>query len=121
MERSFTSPFFPFLRAKRSKRNGQSDAILHQDIRLSFDTQRVQKAKSLEPVEAILCNASYTQEMSFQPTVRVQLRQVNSEFSQGATLANHIGKMDFRKSQALMFFSISGMGLMIGILISFIL
>ena len=121
MERSFTSPFFPFLRAKRSKRNGQSDAILHQDIRLSLDTQRVQKAVALEPVEQIFFNATNNQEMSFQPTVPVQLRQVNSEFSQGATLANHIGQMDFRKSQALMLFSISAMGLMIGILISFIL
>jgi hypothetical protein len=43
------------------------------------------------------------------------------ELSQGDTLANRIGRMDFRKTQALMLFSISAMGLMIGLLISFIL
>jgi len=122
MERSVTSaniPFFP-----RQKTNGSSSknsAAAYQDIRLSFDTQRVQRAKAPEPVESILLNATYTQELSFQPTVPVGVKPIDPEIHLGNTLANRIGRMDYRKSQALMLFSISAMGLMIGILISFML
>lgn len=119
MERSATSPHLLFMKAKSGKSSSKNFAAA--DIRLSFDTQRVQRAKSPEPVESILLNATYTQELSFQPTVPVRTPTVQPEIHFGDTLANRIGQMDFRKSQALMLFSISAMGLMIGILISFIL
>ncbi len=122
MERSISSPPIPLLlKAPRGSNPASNSAANYQDIRLSFDTQRVQKAKSPEPVEAILLNASYTEELSFQPTVPVRMQSTPPGLQQGDTLANRIGQMDFRKSQALMLFSISAMGLMIGILISFIL
>lgn len=119
MERSVTSPHFLFMKAKGAKRSTKTSAAT--DIRLSFDTQRIQRAKTPEPVESILLNASYTEELSFQPTVPVRTPFVEPQIHLGDTLANRIGQMDFRKSQALMLFSISTMGLMIGILISFIL
>ena len=122
MERSVPSPHMPlFLKPKGARSSFKNYAAAHQDIRLSFDTQRVQRAKSPEPVESILLNATYTQELSFQPIVPVRLKPIEPEIQLGDTLANRIGQMDFRKSQALMLFSISAMGLMIGILISFIL
>lgn len=119
MERSATSPHLLFMKAKGAKRSSKD--IAASDIRLSFDTHRIQRAKSPEPVESILLNATYTQELSFQRTVPVMTKVVEPEIHFGDTLANRIGQMDFRKSQALMLFSISAMGLMIGILISFIL
>ena len=120
MERSATSPHIFFLKTKGAK-SSSKNITGYQDIRLSFDTQRIQQAKSPEPVESILLNATYTQEMSFQPTVPVRMKPFEPEINLGDTLANRIGQMDYRKSQALMLFSISAMGLMIGILISFIL
>ena len=121
MERSATSPHIFFLKTKGAKSSSRNIAGTYQDVRLSFDTPRIQQAKSPEPVESILLNATYTQEMSFQPTVPVRMKPFEPEIHLGDTLANRIGQMDYRKSQALMLFSISAMGLMIGILISFIL
>lgn len=121
MERSATSPQLLFMKNKGAKSSSKKVAGTHQDIRLSFDTQRVQQAKSPEPVESILLNATYTQELSFQSTVPVRMTPIEPEIRLGDTLATRIAQMDFRKSQALMLFSISAMGLMIGILISFIL
>lgn len=122
MERSVPSLHTPlFLKPKGARGSFKNYAAAYQDIRLSFDTQRIQRAKTPEPIESILLNATYTQELSFQPTVPVSLKPVEPEIQFGDTQANRIGRMDFRKSQALMLFSISAMGLMIGILISFIL
>lgn len=122
MERSVSSPHALFFRKTGKASRGSSNLTDgYQDIRLSFDTQRIQRAKSPEPVDSILLNASYTQELSYQPTVPVRTNSIDPEFHQGDTLANRIGRMDFRKSQALMLFSISATGLMIGILISLIL
>ena len=122
MERSVASPHALFFR-KTGKASRDSSNLTdgYQDIRLSFDTQRIQSAKSPEPNDSILLNASYTQELSYQPTVPVRTKSIDPELHQGDTLANRIGRMDFRKSQALMLFSISATGLMIGILISLIL
>ena len=119
MERSVTSPHFLFMKLKGAKSSSKNFAAT--EIRLSFDTQRIQRAKTPGPVESILLDASYTEELSFQPTVPVRTHIAEPGIHLGDTLANRIGQMDFRKSQALMLFSISAMGLMIGILISFIL
>jgi len=122
VERSIYSPQTPLLlKPPRGNSPENKSAAGYQDVRLSFDTQRIQRAKSPEPVEAIMLNATYTEEMSFQPTVPVRIMPTNPGINQGDTLANRIGRMDFRKTQALMLFSISAMGLMIGLLISFIL
>ena len=122
MERSISSPNTPLLlKAPRGSKPAKASAVGYQEIRLSFDTQRIQRAKLPEPVDAIMLNASYTEELSFQPTVPVRMKPRLPDLSQGDTLANRIGRMDFRKTQALMLFSISAMGLMIGLLISFIL
>ena len=122
MERSVPSTHMPlFFKPKAARNSSKKSEFARQEIRLSFDTQRIQRAKSPEPVESILLNATYTQELSFQPTVPVGLKPIEPEINLGDTLANRIGRMDFRKSQALMLFSISAMGLMIGILISFVL
>lgn len=121
MERSATSPQLLFMKPKGAKSKSKDTPATHQDIRLSFDTQRIHQAKSPKPVESIMLNSSYTEELSFQPTVPVRMKLVEPGIHHGDTLANRIGQMDFRKSQALMLFSISAMGLMIGILISFIL
>jgi len=122
MERSVVSPHLPpFFKAKGGKGNSKNQVAAYEDVRLSFDTQRFQRAKAPEPVESILLNATYTQELSFQPTIPVRMKPIDQDVYLEDTQANCIGRMDFRKSQALMLFSTSAMGLMIGILISFIL
>ena len=122
MERSVASPRAPlFFKVKGGKANSKNQVAAYEDVHLSFDTQRIQRAKAPEPVESILLNATYTQELSFQPTVPVRMKPIDQDVHLEDTLANRIGSMDYRKSQALMLFSTSAMGLMIGILISFIL
>ncbi len=122
MERSIATPQIPLLlKPPRNSSSANKTPASYQEVRLSFDTQRVHRAESPERVESILLNASYTEELSFQPTVPLRMKSISPEIHQGYTLANRIGRMDFRKSQALMLFSVSAMGLMIGLLISFIL
>jgi len=119
MERSALSPRMTFfMKPRKGRRQEKYTQSGFQDVSLSFSTQRIQRAKAPEPVESILLNASHTQEMSYQKTVPIRTRFVNPELYQGYTLANRIGRMDYRKSQALILFSISSMGLLIGFLIS---
>lgn len=91
-----------------------------QNIELTFDTQRIRNAKVIAPVEAIMLNASPTEAMSFEQTVRVAARAVVVAPStpDSPTLATRIGRMDFHKSQALMLLSASFMGILIGLVIA---
>ena len=95
MERSVLSRRALFFKKSgKASRSSSNPTNGHQDIRLSFDTQRIQRAKSPEPVESILLNASYTQELSYQPTVPVRTKSIDPELQQGDTLANRIGRID---------------------------
>lgn len=122
MERSVSasrSPFFWLNRNSQERKKELTESS--EEIRLSFDTMRVQSEKPPKPIGSILLNASYTEELSFQPTVRIPIKTSYTEVTNGATIATRIGRMDYHKSQALVLFSISGMGLIIGLLISIVL
>ena len=122
MERSVSpasNPFF-FKKNRVNPRSEIQDAEV-QNIRLSFDTKRILSANAPKSIDSILLQASNTEELSFQPTVPVKLKSEGAEINDGLTVANRIGRMDYRKSQALVMFSISGMGLLIGLLISFVI
>jgi len=122
MERSVSpaSNSFFFKKNRVKPRPEIQDAEV-QNIRLSFDTKRILCANAPKSIESILLQASNIEELSFQPTVPVKLKSISAEVNDGVTVANRIGRMDYRKSQALVMFSISGMGLLIGLLISFVI
>lgn len=88
-------------------------------VSLSFETERIIVAKQAVPVNLILMNASYTEELSFQPTVKLELSANAPEIVTGDTLMNRVGKRDFFRTQAYMLVAISGMGLLIGFFIAY--
>ena len=138
----------PKKRAKKknkAKKEAEIDQI-EEPVRLNFDTQRIFANSRPEPVSQIMLNASETQALSFQATVRLPIKEAGIEngnelvnnflstnnasvisqdsfFAQlenGETLLNNVGKKDLIKIQASMILAISFMGLIIGLCIAFL-
>ena len=138
----------PKKRAKKknkAKKEAEIDQI-EEPVRLNFDTQRIFANSRPEPISQIMLNASETQALSFQATVRLPIKEAGIEngnelvnnflstnnasvisqdsfFAQlenGETLLNNVGKKDLIKIQASMILSISFMGLIIGLCIAFL-
>ena len=138
----------PKKRAKKknkAKKEAEIDQI-EEPVRLNFDTQRIFANSRPEPISQIMLNASETQALSFQATVRLPIKEAGIEngnelvnnflstnnasvisqdsfFAQlenGETLLNNVGKKDLIKIQASMILAISFMGLIIGLCIAFL-
>jgi len=138
----------PKKRAKKNnkaKKEAEIDQI-EEPVRLNFDTQRIFANSRPEPISQIMLNASETQALSFQATVRLPIKEAGIEngnelannflstnnasvisqdsfFAQlenGETLLNNVGKKDLIKIQASMILAISFMGLIIGLCIAFL-
>ncbi|HPT23974.1 MAG: hypothetical protein VB029_01130 [Anaerolineaceae bacterium] len=90
-------------------------------IKLSFETQRIRRASVSAPVSDILLNASKTESLSFQPTIKVDISPLKQLQLTGLTIPNKVTVKDFQKSQVVMLFLTSFMGLLIGLAISFLL
>ena len=143
----------PKKRAKSTKK-GRKEAEIEQNeepVRLNFDTQRIFANSRPEPVSQIMLNASETQALSFQATVRLPINEASqgkrleegkelatsflsannasaisqdslfAQLENGETLLNNVGKKDFLKIQTTMILAISFMGLIIGICIAFLI
>ncbi|MCK9246284.1 MAG: hypothetical protein M0P11_04940 [Anaerolineaceae bacterium] len=107
----------PYTRRRMKKVREQ--ALADQPVMLSFETQRVIAAKQAMPVDRIVMEASETEHLSFQPTVRVEIKRYSPGLERGETLMNRVGKHDFFKTQAYMLVAISVMGLLIGFFIAY--
>ncbi len=148
-----TSWFFEELKPKkRAKKNNKArkEAEIDQieePVRLNFDTQRIFANSRPEPVSQIMFNASETQALSFQATVRLPINEAShgkgneladyflssnnasaisqdsffAQLENGETLLTNVGKKDFLKIQASMILAISFMGLIIGMCIAFLI
>ena len=82
-------------------------------------TLRVFNENKAVPVNQIMMTASYTEEFSFQPTVRIEHKELNPVLVNGETIQTKVGKMDYLKTQILMLFTIATLGLLIGFFIAF--
>jgi hypothetical protein len=121
-EHSMTATSYPiraFKGKKRTKKVRKQALADQAPVMLSFETQRVLAAKQARPVDQILMYASDTEQLSFQPTVRLEVKHYSPELEKGETLMNRIGKQDFFKTQAYMLVAISVMGLLIGFFIAY--
>lgn len=92
-----------------------------QNVHLSFDTIPVYGANPVPLSQGNLYPAHEPDYLSFQPTVAIRSRSTTPEFVSGATIANRVGQKDYQKSQAIVLFSVSSMGLLIGFLISLVI
>lgn len=116
---SISIPKQKYFRKRSLKKSLASDTSIEQPVSLNFDTLRIFNANQNAPVEQILFNASYTEEFSFEPTVKVELKGFTPEMQKGETLMNKVGKRDFFKTQVIMLFSIATLGLLIGFFIAY--
>ncbi|NLW71677.1 MAG: hypothetical protein GXY37_02150 [Chloroflexi bacterium] len=85
------------------------------EVKLSFETQRMLAAKSAEEIGEIILNASPTEEMSYQPTVPVAVRTANA--FENFTVQTQLTIKYFKRSQAFTLFMTSLMGFVIGVFI----
>jgi|GEM_PF-1056456 hypothetical protein len=104
---------------KRRMKKAGMRAPLSKPVSLNFDTSRIFAANQAAPVDQIVFNATDLEAMSFQPTVKVELRQFTPEMLGGVTVMNTVGKRDYLKTQVVMLFSIAALGLMIGFFIAY--
>ena len=116
-----TATSFPMdgLKADKRQKKLRKQAQPDQPVRLSFDTQRIFSAKQARPVEQFLFNASAMEQLSYQPTVRLEVKHYTPELQKGVTMMNKVGKSNFFRTQAFTLVTISGMGLLIGFFIAY--
>lgn len=116
-----TATSFPMdaLKAEKKRKKIRKQAQPDQPVRLAFDTQRIMTAKQARPVEQILFNASALEQLSYQPTVRLEVKHYSPELQKGVTMMNKVGKRNFFRTQAFTLVTISGMGLLIGFFIAY--
>lgn len=107
-------------RLSRKELRKLKDAQENNPISLSFDTLRLLTANQALPVDQIMFNASMTEELSYQQTVKVETNGFAPEMLGGETLMNKVGKRDFFKTQVIMLFSIASLGLLIGFFIAYL-
>lgn len=110
---------FPKPKLSRKELKALKNAQADQPVSLSFDTLRIFSANQATPVEQIMFNASMTEEMSYQQTVKVETNDFTPGMLDGETLMNKVGKRDFFKTQVIMLFSIASLGLVIGFFIAY--
>lgn len=116
-----TATSFPMdaLKAEKKRKKVRKQAQPDQPVRLAFDTQRIMTAKQARTVEQILFNASALEQLSYQPTVRLEVKHYSPELQKGVTMMNKVGKRNFFRTQAFTLVTISGMGLLIGFFIAY--
>lgn len=101
---------------------GRKDTIAvekDQHVSLNFNTLRIFAANQAAPVDQIMFNLTDSEQLSFQPTVRLEFRHSISALQNGETLMNKVGKGDSFRAQVIMLFSIATLGLLIGFFIAY--
>ena len=97
--------------ARLQKKPPKSD-----EVKLSFTTQRMIRAKTAESVGDIVINASPTEALSYDPTVPVKVSRYASTL-ENFTIQTKLTINDFKRSQAFTLIMTSMMGFLIGVFI----
>jgi hypothetical protein len=87
-----------------------------EEVKLSFTTQRMLRAKTAEDVGDIVINASPTEAMSYDATVPVSVNRAASAL-ENFTIQTKLTIKYFKRSQAFTLIMTSMMGFLIGIFI----
>lgn len=91
-----------------------------ENVKLSFETQRIINARKPKAVSEIMMNASTGEMMSFQATLPVMVNYAKKSISD-FTSTTLITLKEFKRSQAFMIISTSFLGTLIGIFIAYLL
>jgi hypothetical protein len=86
------------------------------EVKLSFTTQRMVRAKTAEDVGDIVINASPTEALSYEPTVPVSVNRSISAL-ENFTIQTKLTIKYFKRSQAFTLIMTSMMGFLIGVFI----
>lgn len=87
-----------------------------EEVKLSFTTQRMVRAKSAEDIGEIVINASPTEAMSYEATVPVSVARSVSAL-ENFTIQTKLTINYFKRSQAFTLIMTSMMGFLIGVFI----
>ena len=87
-----------------------------EDVKLSFTTQRMLRARTAEEVGDIMIKASPTEALSFEPTVPISITRRMSSF-ENFTIQTKLTIKYFKRSQAFTLIMSSMMGFLIGVFI----
>ena len=89
-----------------------------EEVKLSFTTQRMLRAKSADEVGNIVINASPTEALSYDPTVPVKISRTSIAL-ENFTVQTKLTIKYFKRSQAFTLIMTSMMGFLIGVFIGF--
>ena len=90
------------------------------DVKLSFTTQRMLRAKTAEEVGDIMLNASPTEALSYEPTVPISIDRRMSSL-ENFTIQTKLTIKYFKRSQAFTLIMTSMMGFLIGVFVGLFL
>ncbi len=122
IEIGFWNALLPIRRKKARQQSQEVPPRSAPDaVRLAFLTQTSEEPLHAEPVRSLLNKASPLELQSFQPTVKVTVRENRTSMFEGATVATKVVVNAIKKSHAFMVLSSSFLGLLIGVLIAFFL
>lgn len=89
-----------------------------EEVKLSFTTQRMVRAKTADEVGNIVMNASPTEALSYDPTVPVKVNRTAIAL-ENFTVQTKLTIKYFKRSQAFTLIMTSMMGFLIGVFIGF--
>ncbi len=122
IEIGFWNALLPIIRKKaRQQSQEEPPCSAPDEVRLAFLTQTSDEPLPAEPVNSLLKQASPLELQSFQPTVKIAVRENKTPVFEGATVATKVVVDAIKKSHAFMVLSSSFLGLLIGVLIAFFL
>ena len=87
-----------------------------EDVKLSFTTQRMNRAKTPDEIGDIVINASPTEARSYEPTVPVKVSRASSTL-ENFTIQTKLTIKYFKRSQAFTLIMTSMMGFLIGLFV----
>lgn len=122
IEIRFWNALLPIHRKKaRQQTQEEPPRSAPDEVRLAFLTQTADEPLRAEPVRSLLKKDSPPELLSYQPTVRIAVRENKPSVFEGATVATKVVVDAIKKSHAFMVLSSSFLGLLIGVLIAFFL
>lgn len=114
--RGFLEPMAKQVDDPQGRERFQKKPPTSDNVKLTFETQRMLQARSDQEVGEIMINASPTEALSYEPTIPIK-HQNNFSTLENLTIQTKLTIKYFQRSQAFTIILTSVMGFMIGVFI----